>query len=135
MLRRFEGGARTLSFALARRPASSRSLGSLLRRAAFPAAQPLIGNGLSRIGVRTYAQGPPGGGMGGFPGFSMGQQRQKGDALKEFVSIPFRDISRLLNFSLFALILINWFCRVSILPNWRRTVNWTLPSAGTKVHK
>ena len=65
MLRRFEGGARTLSFALARRPASSRSLGSLLRRAAVPAAQPLIGNGLSRLGVRTYAQGPPGGGMGG----------------------------------------------------------------------
>ena len=27
--------------------------------------------------------------MGGFPGFSMmGQQRQKGDALKEYVSFP-----------------------------------------------
>ena len=25
--------------------------------------------------------------MGGFPGFNMGQQRQKGDALKEFVSV------------------------------------------------
>ena len=93
MLRRFEGGARTLSFALARRPATSRSLGALLRRAAVPAAQPLIGNGLSRIGVRTYAQGPPGGGMGGFPGFSMGQQRQKGDALKEFVGISFWNIN------------------------------------------
>ncbi|KAK7694949.1 hypothetical protein QCA50_002137 [Cerrena zonata] len=82
MLRRFEGEARTLSFALARRHASSRSLGSLLWKAAVPAAQPLLrGNPGTRIGVRTYAQGPPG---GGFPGFSMGQQRQKGDALKEF---------------------------------------------------
>lgn len=87
MLRRFEGEARTLSLALARRHASSRSLGSLLRRAAVPAAQPLLrANVVSQIGVRTYAQGPPGGGMGGFPGFSMGQQRQKGEALKEFVS-------------------------------------------------
>ncbi|KAJ8483220.1 hypothetical protein ONZ51_g4850 [Trametes cubensis] len=34
--------------------------------------------------ARSYAQGPPGG-SGGFPGFSMmGQQRQKGDALKEY---------------------------------------------------
>lgn len=36
---------------------------------------------------RSYAQGPPGGGAGGFPGFNMmGQQRQKGEALKEYVS-------------------------------------------------
>ena len=46
-----------------------------------PCARPLVFS-------RAYAQGPPGGGgMGGFPGFSMmGQQRQKGDALKEYVS-------------------------------------------------
>jgi hypothetical protein len=36
--------------------------------------------------VRHYAN-PPGGGIpgGGFPGFSLGQQQQKGDALKEYV--------------------------------------------------
>ena len=36
---------------------------------------------------RGYASGPPGGagGGGGFPGFSMGPQHQKGDALKEYV--------------------------------------------------
>jgi len=32
--------------------------------------------------IRSYAQGPPG---GGFPGFSLQQQRNKGDALEEFV--------------------------------------------------
>ena len=32
--------------------------------------------------VRFYAQGPPGGGL---PGFSLQQQRNKGDALEEFV--------------------------------------------------
>jgi len=32
--------------------------------------------------VRFYAQGPP---SGGFPGFSLQQQRNKGDALEEFV--------------------------------------------------
>lgn len=39
---------------------------------------------------RGYSSGPPGGaggggGGGGFPGFSMGPQHQKGDALKEYV--------------------------------------------------
>ena len=34
--------------------------------------------------LRSYAQQPPGGG-GGFPSFSFQQQRNKGDALKEFV--------------------------------------------------
>ncbi|KAI0316146.1 P-loop containing nucleoside triphosphate hydrolase protein [Amylostereum chailletii] len=38
--------------------------------------------------VRYYAQKPPGGGGagggGGFPGFSMGPQHQKGEALKEY---------------------------------------------------
>lgn len=90
MLRRFEGEAHALTLALARRHASSRSLGSLLRKAALPNVQPILrGNAASRLGsVRTYAQGPGGGMPGGFPGFSMGQQRQKGDALKEFVSTP-----------------------------------------------
>lgn len=36
--------------------------------------------------VRFYAQQPPNG--GGFPGFSFQPQRNKGDALKEFVSLP-----------------------------------------------
>lgn len=42
--------------------------------------------------VRSYASQPPGGagGGGGFPGF-MQQQHQKGDALKEYVSLlPYR---------------------------------------------
>lgn len=43
-----------------------------------------------RTGLRHYAngpRGPPGGGAGGggFPGFSLGPQHQKGDALKEYV--------------------------------------------------
>jgi ATP-dependent Clp protease ATP-binding subunit ClpB len=41
--------------------------------------------------VRHYAQKPPGGipgGAGGFPGFNMfGQQQEKGDALKQYVSM------------------------------------------------
>ena len=37
--------------------------------------------------VRFYAQQPPNG--GGFPGFSFQQQRNKGDALKEFVCPSF----------------------------------------------
>lgn len=39
--------------------------------------------------IRSYASQPPGGaggGAGGFPGF-MQQQHQKGDALKEYVSL------------------------------------------------
>jgi ATP-dependent Clp protease ATP-binding subunit ClpB len=35
------------------------------------------------VSARNYAQ-PPGGG-GGFPGFSLGPQHQKGEALKEYV--------------------------------------------------
>lgn len=39
------------------------------------------------IPTRTYAQVPPGGPTrGGFPGFQMQPQHQKGDALKEYVS-------------------------------------------------
>lgn len=47
-------------------------------------------NQISIAPVRHYAQKPPGGmsgGPGGFPGFNMfGQQHEKGDALKQFVS-------------------------------------------------
>ena len=39
-----------------------------------------------RTQVRFYAQQPPSG--GGFPGFSLQQQRNKGDTLKEFVGLP-----------------------------------------------
>jgi len=41
--------------------------------------------------ARNYASQPPGGGpgggSGGFPGFAFQQQHQKGDALKEYVSL------------------------------------------------
>lgn len=40
--------------------------------------------------VRHYAQGGNGGG-GGFPGFMMKPQHQKGDALKEYVSAHLHD--------------------------------------------
>lgn len=38
-----------------------------------------------RLQSRGYAQGPTGG--GGFPGFSMKPQHQKGEALKEYVCL------------------------------------------------
>ena len=34
---------------------------------------------------RSYATKPPGGGGSGFPGFNLGPQHQKGEALKEYV--------------------------------------------------
>ncbi|CAL1695239.1 unnamed protein product [Somion occarium] len=93
MLRRFEGETYALSLALARRNNSSRSLGCLLRRATPPAAQSFLNRyGLPKITVRNYAQ-PPGGAGGGFPGFSMQPQRQKGDALKEF-SVDLTELAR-----------------------------------------
>lgn len=53
-------------------------------------ATPSLLNRLSTSHVRLYAQKPPGGipgGPGGFPGFNMfGQQQEKGDALKQYVS-------------------------------------------------
>ncbi|KAK0460997.1 P-loop containing nucleoside triphosphate hydrolase protein [Desarmillaria tabescens] len=52
---------------------------ALLRQAIARNALPPISLGF----VRYYAQ-PPGGGGGGFPGFSMGPQHQKGEALKEY---------------------------------------------------
>ncbi|SJK97789.1 related to Heat shock protein 78, mitochondrial [Armillaria ostoyae] len=51
----------------------------LLRQAIARNTLPSISLGF----VRHYAQ-PPGGGGGGFPGFSMGPQHQKGEALKEY---------------------------------------------------
>lgn len=42
-------------------------------------------------GRRGYASQGPGGGGGGFPGFSLGGQMQKGEALKNFVRIWFCD--------------------------------------------
>lgn len=47
-------------------------------------SSPTLRNGFGNI--RHYAN-PPGGGIpgGGFPGFSLGQQPQKGDALKDYV--------------------------------------------------
>lgn len=49
--------------------------------------------------VRGYAQGPPGGGegiggKGGFPGFSLGPQHQKGEALKEYVRLTVQSALR-----------------------------------------
>ncbi|KAK0226196.1 P-loop containing nucleoside triphosphate hydrolase protein [Armillaria fumosa] len=52
---------------------------SLLRQAIARNTLPSVSLGF----VRHYAQ-PPGGGGGGFPGFSMGPQHQKGEALKEY---------------------------------------------------
>ncbi|KAI0737289.1 P-loop containing nucleoside triphosphate hydrolase protein [Daedaleopsis nitida] len=68
-------------------PSRSSSLHALPRRAPLSRLSPWTHSTYPLLLLRTYAQGPPkgGGGGGGFPGFSMmGQQRQKGDALKEF---------------------------------------------------
>ena len=73
------------------------SLAPLPPRAPLSRLSPCTKSTYPLLLSRSYAQGPPGGGgMGGFPGFSMmGQQRQKGDALKEYVS-PFARILFLL---------------------------------------
>ena len=61
-----------------------------LRHSAITIACPSLLNQISVTPVRHYAQKPPGGspgGVGGFPGFNMfGQQQEKGDALKQYVS-------------------------------------------------
>ncbi|KIK61765.1 hypothetical protein GYMLUDRAFT_73272 [Collybiopsis luxurians FD-317 M1] len=44
---------------------------------------PIARHGFQVISTRNYASGP-GGGSGGFPGFSLGPQHKKGDALKEY---------------------------------------------------
>jgi len=51
-----------------------------------PTACISIPNGFLNGIARSYSTGPGGGqGGGGFPGFSLGQQHQKGDALKQYV--------------------------------------------------
>ncbi|KAL4241664.1 ATP-dependent Clp protease/Chaperone ClpA/ClpB [Abortiporus biennis] len=90
MLRRFQG--QTLSIASRSLPQSKtgvRSLGYLVRRTALP---PVLRHRGQLVSLRHYAQGP-GGGQGGFPGFSMQQQRQKGEALKEF-SVDLTELAR-----------------------------------------
>ncbi|THH33517.1 hypothetical protein EUX98_g668 [Antrodiella citrinella] len=65
------------------RNVTSRSLSTLLRAHASRTALVPV---LTGHGVRTYAQMPPGGSGagGGFPSFMMGQQKQKGEVLKEY---------------------------------------------------
>ena len=48
---------------------------------------PLLLSGRNGLSARSYAQMPPGGGGagGGFPSFMMAQEKQKGEALKEYV--------------------------------------------------
>ena len=54
-------------------------------------AAPTAMQRLPLLSARNYSQKPPGGtpgGPGGFPGFNMfGQQQEKGDALKQYVSV------------------------------------------------
>ncbi|KZT25315.1 P-loop containing nucleoside triphosphate hydrolase protein [Neolentinus lepideus HHB14362 ss-1] len=56
----------------------------------------LLASRVPRVLVRAYAQNPPGSGMGkggGFPGFTMQPQHQKGDALKEY-SVDLTEMAR-----------------------------------------
>ncbi|OCH89260.1 P-loop containing nucleoside triphosphate hydrolase protein [Obba rivulosa] len=80
---------------LRRRVAQAAPLGTLKRAPAYP---PLLARtfparppahlashpGSPIVFARGYAQPPPEGGKGGFPGFSLGPQHQKGEALKEY---------------------------------------------------
>lgn len=77
---------------LASRPVAqvyARPSPSLLRRSLLPTVHAFLPvSRPTKLLSRGYAQQPPNGGQsGGFPGFPMfGQQRQKGEALKEYVS-------------------------------------------------
>ena len=93
MLRTVQGTTVSLASKAAGRhtSVSARCSPGLLRRALPPHASaylPLRTN-VARAykpPLRGYASQPPGGGQGGFPGFSFApQQRQKGEALKEYV--------------------------------------------------
>lgn len=88
MLRRFQGQIVPLSRRALGARSTSRSLGYLLQASASRLPSQCLRDSLQYASRRGYAQGPPGGGGGGgFPGFSFQQQqRQKGDALKEYVS-------------------------------------------------
>ncbi len=94
----------------------------LLRQAIARNTLPSVSLGF----VRHYAQ-PPGGGGGGFPGFSMGPQHQKGEALKEYVSTCIWVIACFLNSYTV------WCYRVWIWRRWLKTGNWILPLVGMKV--
>ena len=97
MLRKLEVSTASLATkAASRRSTLAPSSGGLLRRALPPHAavyRPLAPSSMRTASffVRGYASQPPGGGTGGggFPGFSfpMAPQQQKGDALKEYVSV------------------------------------------------
>ena len=81
------------------RSLSHHSLAVLPSRASLSRLSPCIHFTPRPTFSRYYSQGLPRGNQGGFPGFSMGQPRQKGDALKEFVS-PSRPSTRRTLFSL-----------------------------------
>ena len=83
MLRQVSRPQLTLS---PRRILSHPSLAPLAGRAPLSRLSPCIRLTPPPILSRSYAQGPPRGNQGGFPGFPMGQPRQKGEALKEYVS-------------------------------------------------
>ncbi len=88
MLRKQIASTRLSGSLAPRRFTSRNALASLPPRAPLSRISPCprLTTG-SLVLSRSYAQGPPGGGAGGFPGFNMmGQQRQKGEALKEYVS-------------------------------------------------
>lgn len=81
--------ARTNLTLVPKRSLTRPAIAPLPRRAPLSRLSPCSRVAIPLVLSRSYAQGPPGGGMGGggFPGFNMmGQQRQKGDALKEYVS-------------------------------------------------
>lgn len=66
------------------------------RYAVPQAARLLVASQRIPANLRFYSPPPPGGGGGGFPGFSMGPQHQKGDALKEYVRLCLPDPLHLL---------------------------------------
>lgn len=83
MLRTLGSGTLTLgSKSLPKSRTNLRTLGYLLRKSYNPTMALRASNGVV-LARRSYAQMPG----GGFPGFSMQPQRQKGDALKEYVSL------------------------------------------------
>ncbi|KAK7056755.1 chaperone ATPase hsp78 [Paramarasmius palmivorus] len=82
-------------------PQRSTGLGLISRARLVPPTAyvaPVARHGFQTFSPRRYAQPPGGGGgngggSGGFPGFSFGQQHQKGDALKEY-SVDLTELAR-----------------------------------------